>query len=105
MTGTSPVRSPFTHWSAWLPFAISAFLLVLVARYLALHGLVSQTDEGTEAHLFQLLVPVQLAVMALFALTWLPRAPRLATTVLVLQAAAAATVFVAVYLIDHAPAG
>jgi hypothetical protein len=105
MTGTTRGLSPLTHWSGWLPLAIPIFLLALGARYVAVHGLVSQVDEGTEAHLFQLLTPVQLVVMGYFALTWLPRAPRVAFPILVLQAAAAAAVFVAVYLIDHAPLG
>ena len=105
MTGMRPELAPLTHWSGWLPLAIPIFLLALGARYLAIHGLVSQADEGTEAHLFQLLMPVQLLVMGYFALTWLPRAPRAALPVLVLQAAAAAAVFVAVYMIDHAPLG
>ena len=94
--------SPLAHWSGWLPLAISIFLLALAARYVAMHGVVSQADEGTEAHLFQLLMPVQLQVMGYFALTWLPRGPRLAVPVLALQAAAAAAVLVAVYVIDHA---
>lgn len=98
--------SPFAHWSGWLPLAIPAFLLALVVRYVAIHGVVSQADEGTEAHLFQLLMPVQVAVMALFAVIWLPRAPRRAFPVLALQSLAAAAVLVAVYWIDHAaPAG
>jgi len=105
MTATTPARSPLKHWSGWLPVAIPIFVLVLVARYLAIHGLVSEADEGAEAHLFQLLMPVQLSVMAYFALTWFSRAPRLALPVLALQAAAAAAVFAAVYWIDHAPAG
>jgi len=50
-------------------------------------------------------MPVQLAVMAYFALTWLSRAPRLALPLLALQATAAAAVFAAVYWIDHTPAG
>ena len=105
MTGTTATRSPLTHWSGWLPLAIPIFLLALGARYVAIHGLVSQVDEGTEAHLFQLLMPVQLVVMGYFALTWLPRAPRAAFLVLALQAVAVAAVFVAVYSIDHAPVG
>jgi hypothetical protein len=105
MMATTPARSPLRHWSGWLPVAIPVFLLVLVARYLALHGLVSRPNEDTEAHLFQLLMPVQLALMAYFALTWVSRAPRLALPVIVLQAAAAAAVFAGVYWIDHAPAG
>lgn len=95
--------SPLKHWSGWLPIAISIFLLFLALRYVAVYGLLRQADEGTEAHLFQLLMPVQLAVMAYFALTWLPRAPRVALAVLGLQAVATAAVFAAVYWIDHSP--
>jgi hypothetical protein len=104
MATTSATRaSPRRHWSGWLPIAIPVFLLALGLRYVAIHGLVSQADEGTEAHLFQLLMPVQLAVMAYFAVTWLPRAPRGTFPVLLLQALAALAVFATVYFIDHAP--
>ena len=102
-SATAPHYSLLRHWSGWLPIGISVFLLLLGLRYVAIHGLVSQPDEGTEAHLFQLLMPVQLAVMAYFALTWFPRAPRRMLPVLLLQAVAAGAVFAVVYLIDHAP--
>jgi hypothetical protein len=94
--------SPLRHWSGWLPIVISAFLLLLILRYVALYGPLRQADEGTEAHLFQLLMPVQLAVMAYFALTWLPRPTRGTRPVLALQAIAAAAVLAAVYWIEHA---
>ncbi|MEK6226113.1 MAG: hypothetical protein AABM40_07410 [Chloroflexota bacterium] len=100
-TTTSPRTSPLTHWSGWLPIAIPVLLLVLGVRFVATNGLVRQADEGTEAHLFQLLMPVQLAVMGYFALTWLPRAPRAALPVLALQVFAAAVVFAMVYWIEH----
>jgi hypothetical protein len=99
---TAPRSSPLMHWSGWLPIAIPIFLLALGFRYVALNGLVSQADEGTEAHLFQLLMPVQLVVLAYFALTWLPRAPRRALPVLLLQVIATIAVFAAVYVVDHA---
>lgn len=101
----SPRSSPLWHWSGWLPIAIPVFLLVLVLRYVALHGFVGATDEGTEAHLFQLLMPLQLAGMAYFALTRVPSAPGRTLPVLALQMAAAAAVLAAVYWIDHAPTG
>ena len=102
-TTTMPTRSaPLKHWSGWLPITIPVFLLVLAFRYVALHGLVREADEGTEAHLFQLLMPVQLALMGYFGLTWVPRAPRGALPVLALQVLAAAAVFAAVYWIEHA---
>ena len=88
-----------------MPIAIPVFLLLLGLRYVAIYGVVSQADEGIEAHLFQLLMPVQLVLMAYFAATWLPRASRGAFAVLALQVLASAAVFAAVYLIDHAPRG
>ena len=84
---------------------IPVFLLALGFRYVAIHGVVSQPDEGTEAHLFQLLMPVQLLVMGIFAVTWLPRAPRAALTVLALQVILVIALLAAVYSIDHAPLG
>ena len=98
---TTSRSSPLKHWSGWLPIAIPVLLLVLGARFVALNGLVRQADEGTEAHLFQLLMPVQLVVMGYFALTWLPRAPRAALPVLASQVFAAAVVFAMVYWIEH----
>ncbi len=93
--------SPLGDWSAWLPLAISAFLLVLLVRHVVLYGTAAQADEGTEAHLFQLLMPVQLMVMAYFAVSSLPRAPRLTLMVLALQGAAAGLLFAAVYWLEH----
>lgn len=102
---TAPRSSPLKHWSGWLPIAIPVFLLLLGARSIAINGLVRQADEGTEAHLFQLLMPVQLVVMGYFGLTWLPRAPRAALPVLALQVFAAAVVFAMVYWIEHSGPG
>ena len=106
MERTAPSgASPLRHWSGWLPIAIPVFLIALGLRYVAIHGLVSQPDEGTEAHLFQLLMPVQLVVMAIFAVTWLPRAPRATLAVLALQVLGVVALLAAVYSIDHAPLG
>jgi MFS superfamily sulfate permease-like transporter len=93
--------SPLRQWSAWLPIAISVFLIALGLRHAAIYGLGAEADEGTEAHLFQLLMPLQALVIAYFAVTWLPRAPRPALGVLALQLAAAAAVLVMVFRIEH----
>lgn len=98
-----PERSPLRHWSAWLPVAIPLFLLLLGLRHLALYGLVSEADEGTEAHLFQLLMPIQLFAIAYFAFTWLPRARREAMAMLALHVAATIALLGAVYWADHLP--
>ena len=94
--------SPLKHWSAWLPVAISVFLIALALRYIALSGPGAQADEGTEAHLFQLLMPVQALTIAYFAYTWLPKSPRLALVLLGVQLGAAAAVITLVYWLEHA---
>jgi hypothetical protein len=100
-TRAGALPSPLRQWSAWLPIAISVFLIGLGLRHVAIYGLVRETDEGTEAHLFQLLMPLQALVIAYFALTWLPRTTRLALAILGLQLAAAGAVFALVYWIEH----
>jgi hypothetical protein len=52
-------------------------------------GTARQADEGTAAHLWQLLMAGQLPVIAFFAIKWLPIDPRRALTVLAVQAGAA----------------
>jgi hypothetical protein len=102
---TTPRPWPLRHWSGWLPIAIPVFLFLLGVRSVAINGFVRQADEGTEAHLFQLLMPVQLLVMGYFGLTWVPRAPRQALPVLALQLFAAVALFAVLYWAEHtAPA-
>jgi hypothetical protein len=74
--------------SAFLPLVMSLAALVMVAWYVAVHGVVRGEDEGVAARLFQLLVAAQLPISAFFAVSWLPRAPRPAAVILALQACA-----------------
>lgn len=79
--------------SAYLPVAMSlaalAMVLSAVAVGLARGGhIVRDPDEGSIAHLFQLLMTVQWPIMLFFAVKWLRRAPRPTLGVLGLQAAA-----------------
>jgi hypothetical protein len=74
--------------SAFLPVAMSIAALATVAVRVALYGVAREADEGTAAHLWQLLVGGQLPIVAFFALKWLPRAPRPSLLVLLLQALA-----------------
>jgi hypothetical protein len=101
-TRVSASASPLRHWSAWLPVAISVFFIALALRHVALYGPGMEADEGTEAHLFQLLMPVQALVILYFAYTWLPKSPRLALGLLAVQLAAAAAVIALVYWLEHA---
>ena len=74
--------------SAFLPVTMSLAALATVLVHVALFGTAREADEGTAAHIFQLLLVVQLPIVAFFAITWLPRNPRQALQVIALQAAA-----------------
>ena len=76
------------HASAFLPVAMSLAALTLVLCDLAIYGIVRSPDEGTVAHLWQLLMAGQIPMIAFFAIKWLPRAPRHGLGVLAMQAAA-----------------
>jgi hypothetical protein len=92
----SVVRGP----SAVVPVAMSCAALALVIGHIAPSGIARQADEGTAAHLWQLLMAGQLPVVAFFAARWLPRAPKQALLVLVLQAAAALAALAPVFLLN-----
>ena len=85
--------------SAVLPPIMSVVALAIVLGHYAMYGIVHETDEGTPAHIFQLLMAVQLPIVAYFALKWLPRAPRQALAILALQAGAVLAAFAAVYFL------
>lgn len=87
------------HPSALLPLLMSFAALALVLGHAAIFGVVHETDEGTAAHIFQLLMVTQVPIVVYFAINWLPRTPRQAMLVLALQGAAALAAFVAVFLL------
>jgi hypothetical protein len=68
---------------------MSVTALSIVVGYAAMFGLVSQADEGTAAHLWQLLMAGQVPVVLFFALKWLPKEPKRALLILVVQVGAA----------------
>jgi hypothetical protein len=74
--------------SALLPLAMSLGGLALVLVHVVVAGAGPEADEGTAARLWWLLMATQVPVVAYFALTYLPRAPRPARLVLALQAGA-----------------
>jgi hypothetical protein len=76
------------HPSAFLPVAMSVGALVTVFVFLALHGPAPQPDEGAAAHLWQLLIILQIPIVMLFAIRWVARFPRQALPILALQVAA-----------------
>jgi hypothetical protein len=76
---------------------MSLAALAVLAFYVLMNGTARQEDEGTAAHLWQLLLAGQLPIIGFFAITWLPRAPKQTLVVLAIQVlaivAAAAPVF------------
>ena len=82
--------------SVFLPLAMSLAALAMVLGHAAIFGVVHEADEGTAAHVFQLLMAAQVPIVAFFALKWLARAPRQTLQVLALQAAAALAAIAAV---------
>jgi hypothetical protein len=87
--------------SALFPIAMSLAALALALGNAAIFGVVPEADEGAAAHIFQLLMVVQMPVVAFFAIKWLPRAPRRALYVLALQAGAAIAAIAAVFFLGY----
>ena len=80
----SLLKSP----SAWIPLAMSLAALALIVGYVAIFGIVQHEDEGTPAHIFQILMVLQLPVIAYFGIKWLPKRPKQSLLLLALQAVA-----------------
>jgi len=76
---------------------MSVAALAVVLGHIAIFGAVREADEGTAAHLWQILMAGQVPAVANFSLKWLPRAPRQALRVLALQAVAAVAACAPVY--------
>jgi hypothetical protein len=79
--------------SAYLPLAMSLSALTMVLVFLAIGlaqgGKVTRDpDEGAIAHLWQLLMTVQMPIVLFFAIKWVRRAPGQSLRVLGLQAGA-----------------
>jgi len=74
--------------SAFVPLAMSfvAFGMVLVHTFR--FGIVREADEGTAAHVFQLLMIAQVPFMLFFAFKWIPQATKSTLHVLAMQVAA-----------------
>src|SRR5579862_5346444 len=98
----SMVRKP----SAFVPLAMSlAALALLGGAYIygissGRGALVREPDEGSIAHLWQLLIAGQVPVLAYFAIKWLPRAPKQTVRVLMLQAGAVLAAMAPVYFLN-----
>ena len=96
MTFSTLLKRP----SAFLPVVMSFAALALVLGHVAVFGAAREADEGAAAHVFQLLMVTQAPIAMIFAIRWLPRAPRQALQVLALQAGAALAALAPVFFLN-----
>ena len=82
--------------SAFIPLLMSLVALTMVLVNFVFVGIVHETDEGTLAHIFQLLIVTQLPVAIYFLFRWLNKKPKETLKILVLQAVALLTAIAAV---------
>lgn len=68
-----------------MPLTIVLAALALVIGHAVIYGVVHEPDEGAAAHVFQILMTVQLPVVMYFAFRWVRRAPKALAPVLGLQ--------------------
>jgi hypothetical protein len=86
--------------SAFLPVLMSLTALAVVLGHVAVFGTAREPDEGTSAHVFQLLIVAQLPIVAFFAIKWLPQSPRKAAGILAVQACAGLAALAPVFILN-----
>jgi len=95
MTFSTLLKQP----SAFLPVAMSSAALATVLAHVVMFGVAREADEGTAAHIWQILMAAQVPIVAFFAVKWLPRIPTQALQVLALQAGAAIAALAPVFFL------
>jgi hypothetical protein len=96
MSSITLIKKP----SAFIPVALSFAALATVLGHVAIFGAVREADEGTAAHIFQLLMVIQLPISAFFAIRWLRYQPRQALLILAIQAGSALAALAPVFVLD-----
>jgi hypothetical protein len=93
--------------SALIPLMLSLASLALVVGYGSIVGVdttvapgTNRPDEGTPAHLYQLMMVAQMPVMLWFAARWLPESPKRALPILMLQIVLAGVAIGSLLLIE-----
>jgi hypothetical protein len=91
-------KSPLAKPSAWIPVALSLVALTMVLIHYAMYGIARETDAGTLARIFQLIMIAQVPFVGFGAIRWLPEDTRAGLIVLAVQIAAAlAAIFSVVF--------
>ena len=96
MTITKLLKQP----TGFLPLAMSLAAFALLIGFIARYGIISEPDEGSAAHIFQLLMIGQVPIIGVFAIKWLRRAPLQALTIVVVQIGAAIAAIGTVALLE-----
>lgn len=91
--------SAFRHPTAYLPVALSFGALLSVLVHLVVYGPAPQADEGTAAHIWQLLMAAQVPIVMFFAIRYVPESPRQAVPVVCLHIGAALAAMAPVFLL------
>ena len=93
------IRLQLRRPSAFVPLVLSAAALAMVVGHFAIYGIAHEADEGTPAHVFQLLMIMQAPIIATFVVRGLDKAPVTTLQVLACQfVAAGAAILSALYL-------
>ena len=74
---------------AIIPIVMSVAALTTVLVHVVIFGTAPQADEGSAAHIWQLLMAGQVPFVVFYSIKWLPRSPRTALPVLAMQIGAA----------------
>jgi hypothetical protein len=75
--------------SAIFPLVLSLLAIALIAVHIAIAGTAPHSDEGTAAHVWQLLMTIEVPAIVYFAITAVPESPKPALAVLAIQVLAA----------------
>jgi hypothetical protein len=89
----SEIKKP----GALIPIAMSFAALTTVLWHVAVFGTAREPDEGTAAHIWQLLMAGQAPIVAFYAVKCLPRDSMRTLQVLAVQAGAALAALAPVY--------
>ena len=90
-------RSLWREPSAVIALAMALGAFGVVFGHAAVYGRVHEVDEGTPAHLFQLLMVAQAPFVLFFLMKWLPDQPKQALQFLALQVAIIVAAFAGIY--------
>ena len=93
LPNTSLLKQP----SVWLPLGMSLAGLALVLGHAAVYGVVHEVDEGTAAHIWQILMAGQIPFVIYFMSKWLPQRVKESMLVVALLAGTWLANFAAVY--------